>query len=336
MFYICFWGGSNLSCKKDFNDSTNISSEFNALGTINKLTLYDGEIAVAINEAMDRVYDIDDKMSVFKEESCISKINRNAGGLPQKVSKDTYYVIERAKYFSELTLGLFDPTIRPLVGLWGINTRHARVPNKNEIITALKLVNYKDIVLNNSDYTVKLNNDKQCLDLGAIAKGYAADEVKIILMKNNVKSAIIDLGGNIFAMGGRPDGSHWTIGIQDPLSFQGDYIGTTNVTDKSIVTSGDYERYFVSNEKKYHHIIDSRTGYPSENGIISVTIISDNSIEGDALSTCAYIMGIKKGLKLIESLKGIDAIFITKDKRVYTTEGLINKFHLCNKEYILN
>jgi len=154
------------------------------------------------------------------------------------------------------------------------------------------------------------------------------------LIDNKINSALINLGGNVFALGSKVDGTSWNIGLQNPLDTRGQYIGTISVTDKSVVTSGNYERFFIVDGKRYHHIFDPKTGYPSEAGLISTTIVSDKSIDGDALSTSTYILGLEKGLKLIESIKGVDAIFITNDKKVYVTTGIKDDFNLTNKEFI--
>ena len=159
--------------------------------------------------------------------------------------------------------------------------------------------------------------------------------MKSIFQNHNIKSAIIDLGGNIYALGNKLDGSSWNIGVQEPLNFEGACMGIVSVRDKSIVTSGNYERYFVKDGKRYHHIIDPRIGYPDDNGIISVTIISDCSIDGDGLTTCGYIMGLQRGFKLIEDQEGVDAIFITEDKKVYVTSKLKDSFQITNPQYIL-
>jgi thiamine biosynthesis lipoprotein len=234
-----------------------------------------------------------------------------------------------------MSQGAFDPTIRPLVDLWGFGRNTQKVPSKDEIEEVLKLVNYKDICIDKVKMAVKLNKKNQSIDLGAIAKGFAADEIRDILIKNKIKSAIIDLGGNIFVIGNKENGNAWNIGIQDPLLTTGEYMGVISVSNKSIVTSGNYERFFIANGKKYHHIMDSRTGYPSENGIISATIISDNSIDGDALTTCAYVMGLDIGYELIEKFDGVDGIFITEDKKVITTTGVKDNFTLVNKEFYI-
>lgn len=308
--------------------------QFYVLGTIIQLKVYGSNGKRAIDEAVNRLNEIDNKMSVFKEYSEVSLINQKAGISSVEVSKDTYFVIKEAVKYSNLSEGAFDPTIRPIVELWGIGTDKPRIPSESEICSELKLVNYKDIVLDEKESSIKLKNKDQTMDLGGIAKGYAADEVKRILINNNIKSALINLGGNIFALGKKPDKTQWQIGVQNPFSKRGEFVGFISIKNKSIVTSGNYERYFISNGKKFHHIIDPKTGYPSESRIVSSTIISDYSIDGDGLSTGVYIMGLDKSIKLIESMKGIDAIFITENKEIYLTSGIKNKFKLIDENFI--
>ncbi|MDP4145020.1 MAG: FAD:protein FMN transferase [Bacillota bacterium] len=310
-----------------------IEKEFFKLGTINHLRVYGKKAQKAVDKAAERVAEIEDKMSVFKEFSEVSRINKNAGGDFQRVSSDTYFIMKKSFEYSNLSKGAFDPTIRPIVALWGIGTKQTRVPSDNEIKDKLKLVNYRNIILDEDKNAVKLKDKNQHLDVGAIAKGYAADEVRRIFQEHKIKSAMIDLGGNIFAYGRKLNGEPWNIGIQNPLSSRGAFVGMISVVNKSIVTSGNYERYFTDHGKRYHHIMDPRTGYPCENGIISCTVISDNSIDGDALTTCGYVMGLKEGYKLIESIEGVDAIFVTEDKKVYVTSGIKENFKLLDKEF---
>jgi thiamine biosynthesis lipoprotein len=148
-----------------------------------------------------------------------------------------------------------------------------------------------------------------------------------------VKSAIIDLGGNVFALGNRPDGKLWKIGIQDPFEQRGQIIGSIEVKDKSIVTSGIYERFIEKDGKKYHHILNPFNGYPFDNELAGVTIVSDKSIDGDALSTTVFSKGLKGGMEFIEKIQGTEAIFVTKDKEVYITSGLKNNFKITKEEF---
>mgnify|MGYP001611842657 CR=1 FL=1 len=308
--------------------------EFYSLGTSNQLKVYGKRAERAIEESVKKIYEIDNKMSVFKEYSEISKINKHAGNQAQIVSKDTYYVIQKAIKYCSISRGAFDITIGPIVGLWGIGKVGQQIPSISEIKEKLKVVNYQDVVINNNTSSVFLKNKKQKIDVGGIAKGYAADEVKNILLSNSIKSALINLGGNILVLGTKEDGTPWNVGIQNPLGTRGEFALILSVINKSVVTSGNYERYFEQDGKKFHHIINPKTGFPSESDIISATIISNNSIDGDGLSTGVYIMEVQKAIKLIEEIDGVDAIFITKNKEVYVTTGIIGKFKITSDEFV--
>ncbi|MBU3175447.1 FAD:protein FMN transferase [Clostridium estertheticum] len=310
-----------------------VEKETYMMGTIMNFKIYGKNAETATALVLKRISNIESKMSLNVKTSEISKLNAKAGISGQKLSTDTYSVIEKSVQYSKLTGGALDATIEPIVGLWGIGTDKERLPSKTEIDDKLKLVNYKDIVLDKKNSTVKLKRTNQAIDLGAIAKGYTADEVKKVLLNNKISSAIINLGGNVYAIGKNPNGKDWSVGIQNPLSTRGEYLGTISVTDKSIVTSGNYERFFIKDGVRYHHIFDPKTGYPAQQGLISTTIVSDKSVDGDALSTSTYIMGLDKGLKLVESIKGVEAIFVTKDKKVYVTPGLKDNFKLTSKEF---
>ena len=310
-----------------------VQKETYMMGTIIQLKVYGENAQIAVEKSEKRIKEIEDKMSVNIKTSEISQLNAKAGISGQKLSPDTYSVIQKAIKYSKLSGGALDITIEPIVKLWGIGTEKERVPSKSEISEKLKLVNDNDIILDDKNSTVKLKGVNQAIDLGAIAKGYTADEVKKILLENKVKSALINLGGNVYAVGSKIDGTDWTIGIQNPLSTRGEYLGTVSFSDKSVVTSGNYERYFIKDGIRYHHIFDPTTGYPAEKGLISTTIVSNTSIDGDALSTSTYILGLDKGMKLVESIKGVEAIFITKDKKIYVTPGLQDSFNLTNKEF---
>ncbi|APC41795.1 FAD:protein FMN transferase [Clostridium estertheticum] len=319
-----------ISCET--NDEP-VEKETYMMGTIMNFKIYGKNAGTATALVLKRISNIESKMSVNIKTSEISKLNAKAGISGQKLSEDTYSVIEKSVQYSKLTGGALDATIEPIVGLWGIGTDKERLPSKTEIDDKLKLVNYKDIVLDKKNSTVKLKRTNQAIDLGAIAKGYTADEVKKVLLNNKISSAIINLGGNVYAIGKNAKGKDWNVGIQNPLSTRGEYLGTISVTDKSIVTSGNYERFFIKDGIRYHHIFDPKTGYPAQQSLISTTIVSDKSVDGDALSTSTYIMGLDKGLKLVESIKGVEAIFVTKDKKVYVTPGLKDNFKLTSKGF---
>lgn len=178
-----------------------------------------------------------------------------------------------------------------------------------------------------------LANEDMIIDLGGIAKGYAADVIADYLKSKNIDNAIIDLGGNVLALGGNGKTDKWNIGIQNPFEPRNKHIGILSVRDKTVVTSGVYERYFIESGKRYHHILDPFTGYPVESPLMSVSIIADKSIDADGLSTTVFALGLEKGTELIESLDGIEAIFVDKDKNVYITKSLKESFRITNGEF---
>ena len=293
------------------------------MGTIITDKIYGEHAKAASHEIFERFRQIENNMSVNNEDSMVSSFNAQAGSNSVvELNADIIYILDTAKRFSELSDGAFDITIGPLVKEWGIMTDHPHVPTQQKINELLKLVDYRQIKVNVKDNTAVLSIKGDSIDLGAIAKGYAADEAVRICNKNGVKSAYINLGGNVSVIGSKPDGTPWKIGIQNPRGTNGKYIGVLSVSDKTVVTSGDYERFFEKNGIRYHHIIDPKTGYPSNSDIISVTIVTDKSIEADALSTAAFVMGYKKSVAMLKKLPGVEAIIITKDKKVHITEGL--------------
>jgi thiamine biosynthesis lipoprotein len=209
-----------------------------------------------------------------------------------------------------------------LVSLWGIGGDNPRVPTQAEIDAVLPLVNWRDVELDRERRSVFLRQPGMALDLGGIAKGYAADEAAAIIRKARLARAIIDLGGNIMTLGVRQDGHPWRVGIQNPLDNRGAYIGIVEVRDRTVVTSGVYERNFEADGVLYHHIFSPFDGYPANNGLLSVTIIAGASIDADALSTAVFVMGYERGMALLGSFEGIEGIFVFEDMSVRKTEGV--------------
>ncbi|WP_455089528.1 FAD:protein FMN transferase [Peptoanaerobacter stomatis] len=284
-------------------------------------------------KVQERVQELEEKFTINADSSEVSEINQNAGIRPVKVSKDTYYVIKSSIKYSELSGGKFDITVGDLVKLWGIGTDKEKVPSDDEIKSALAKIDYRKIVLDDTAQTVFLQDEGMVIDLGAIAKGYVADEIIKILEENNIKSAIVNLGGNVYVHGSK-NGKDFKVGIRDPFSQDANaYFGIYKTQDESIVTSGVYERYFIKNGVRYHHILSTSTGYPIDNELMSTTILTKNSMVADALSTTTFALGVDDGLKLIENTPGVEAIFVTKDKKVYITSGVNKKLELTNKEY---
>lgn len=305
------------------------------LGTVCSITLYDSDDTTIIDKALARLSELEDILSINKTGTELDLVNDMSGIEPVKVSEDTLNVVKKGLEYSALSNGTMDITVGPLVKLWGIGTEWAAVPSQEDIDTAKDLINYEDIVIDEANSTIYLKNPGMIIDLGAIAKGYAADEVIKILKDNKVKSAIVNLGGNIFVLGSKVDKSSWKVGVQNPEQDGEATIGYVTVKNKSIVTSGVYERYFEEDGKKYHHILSPETGFPYENEILGVSILSDLSIDGDSLSTTLFALGVDEGLNLIESLDGVDAIFVTRDHKLYMTKGFEEIFTLTNTNYTI-
>jgi thiamine biosynthesis lipoprotein len=310
------------------------SKTYFVFDTVVSIRVYDNKVTdhhfAEIKAMLD---DIENKMSRTIETSDISRVNANAGKHPVQVSDETLYVVKTAQKYSEMSKGRFDVAIGTLVSLWNINHEGAHVPPQAKIDEALKHVNYSNLVLDEAKKTLFLKETDMALDLGGIAKGYAADRIAAYLTEREMNSAIIDLSGNIFALGMKPGDQLWTIGIQDPNESRGNQIGSMKVDNQTVVTSGIYERYFIENGVQYHHILDSKTGYPVVNDLNSVSIVTDHSIDADALSTTLFALGKEEGMKFVENMANTEAIFITKDKKIYATSGMREKFTLTNDAY---
>ena len=260
-------------------------------------------------------------LSATIETSEISKIN-NADGEPVSVSDDTAELIEKGIEYGEISGGLFDITIAPASGLWNFTDNEDKtLPDPDELAEAVSHIDYRCVHVDGN--TVVLTDPEAQIDLGGIAKGYIADRLKEYLEGEGIEHALIDLGGNMLALGGRYDGTDFRIGLQKPFAETGTAMAALSINDQSVVTSGDYERYFEKDGVIYHHILGPATGYPVQNDLDQVTIISDRSVDGDALSTTCFAMGLEDGLELIRSLDGVEAIFVTKDGEIHTSSDEI-------------
>lgn len=294
-------------------------------------TLFDTVINVRIYDAADdsilkrceelcKKYDA--MFSNKIEDSEISKINQ-AGGAPVEVSAETITLIQKGIYYSELSGGVFDITIGSVSALWDFKAETPSLPDAAAIADAVSHVNYKNIIIR--DNTVRLLDPYARLDVGAVAKGYIADRLRDYLEDEGIRHALIDLGGNIIAMGSKPDGSDYNIGIQRPFGETGTPITSIKLSDKSIVTSGVYQRYFKEGDNIYHHILDPDTGYPRENNLYSVTIITNSSLTADALSTTCFLLGYDRGMNLVNQLDNVDAVFITDDNQIHFSKNFQHK-----------
>lgn len=307
-----------------------IEQTFFALGTVNSIKMNEHDNHEILESAIQRVYEIDDRMSAFKSSSDISGISRNAGKGLANVHRETFDLIKKAVAYSEISNGTFDITMRPVIALWGIHNKDNYVPTDSEIEQALKLVNYKDIIFDEKTCSIGLKKPGQAIDLGGIAKGYAADEVKRILLESGIKSALINLGGNVVTIGKKPDGEDWKVGIQNPLAPTGEYLGALNASDKTIVTSGSNERFFIKDGIRYHHIIDPRTGRPASSNLLSVTVIADSSIDADAVTTALFILGPDQSMEILKQLP-VEFIFVTNDMNLLISNGLKGNFEIIRR-----
>jgi thiamine biosynthesis lipoprotein len=321
--------------KQEVINNTKISSSEFLLNTHVTITLYGTEDETLFSEIFGEIERLEKLLSVHIEGSDLDLIKENAGIKPVKVSEDTIKIMEKSIKYSKLTNGLFDITSGPLIDLWGIGTESERIPSLEEINSAVKLIDYEKIKIDKENTTVFLEEKGMIANLGAIAKGYIADKIEEKLQDLGVKSAIINLGGNVQLIGGKPDGTLFRIGIQDPDETRGGNIGVYTGKDVTIVSSGDYERFFIKDGVRYHHILNPKTGYPVETEIKSVSIITDESFEADALSTSVLLSGWEKGIEMVENLENVEAIFINKNHEVYVTNGLNNSFEFNSDNYKL-
>lgn len=258
-------------------------------------------------------------LSSHIESSEISAINR-AAGQPVTVSEETAELIRMGCRFGELSGGKFDITIASASELWDFHDReNPRVPGGQELAEAVSHIGYQCVQTDGC--TVTLTDPDARLDLGGIAKGYIADKIKEYLESENIEHALINLGGNMLAVGSRYDGSDFRIGIQKPFEETGTLLASVQISDQSVVSSGNYERFFEKDGALYHHILDPDTGLPADTGLYQVTILSESSAQGDALSTTCFLLGLDEGMKLIEELDGVEAIFVTSDMEIHMSDS---------------
>lgn len=293
------------------------------LDTVVQITLYDTDGRNSCIQNIRECFELIDRyeclFSATKEDSDIWNINHSNGN-PVSVSDDTISLLHTAIYYSELSEGKVDLTVLPLSELWDFGSEgNSHIPDDNAIQEAISHINYRTVHIEGN--TVKLLDSDTAIDLGFIAKGYIADRLKEYLLEQGVKSACINLGGNLITIGTKPDGQPYRIGIQKPFSDEGEIITAIDVTDYSVVSSGVYERYFYEDGVLYHHLLDPATGYPADNNIAGVTILTPSSVDADALSTTCFFLGIDAGMELIESLEDVEVLFITMDGDIFCSDN---------------
>jgi thiamine biosynthesis lipoprotein len=269
---------------------------------------------------------IEQRLSRFLPTSEISFINAQAGKQSCPVSSLTFGLIKTALDFSQHCAGAFDITITPLVQLWSQCRQTSSSPDAHSIQQALDLVDYRDITIDSKEETVGLNKPGQAVDLGGIGKGFAADRIMDVYERYGVTSAYSNLGGNVVTVGAKPDGAPWRIGIQHPRQ-EGRLLGVAAVENQSVVTSGDYQRFYMdAHGNRIHHILDPRTGYPARSGLVSVSIITERSVWADALSTLIFVSGLEKGVGILRQYPAVQAVLVDEQLHVFVTSGLKDGF----------
>ena len=300
-----------------------VQKEFFTMDTYMTFSLYGEKAGETLKDAEAKIRKLESEWSVTNQNSEIYQVNHSNGN-PVTLSEDTAEVVRYALDMAKETGGALDPTIYPVLTAWGFTTGKNRVPKETEIRTLLEHVGYEKVILDGQTLTLP---EEMELDLGAVGKGYAGDLTADLVKEHGLESALLNIGGNIQAVGSRPDGEDWRLAIRSPYG-EGE-VGLLKVSDCAVVTSGNYERYFTAKDgTRYGHIIDPKTGYPVDNGLASVTIVTEEGKMGDALSTALFVKGLDGAKAYWQSHDGFEMIVMTEDQKLYVTEGLDEKFTL--------
>ena len=301
-------------------------STYHGMGTIITHKIAGENAEKVLKKAEDKTRHLEDLLSRYISSSDISRINQSTGASLVTVHEETKEVLMKAIDISNRCQGFFDITIGPLVDLWNIYFKQSLFPDEYEIKETLPLINYRDLVFNPTNCQFGLKKIGQSIDLGGIGKGFAADQVLDVFRKNNITSAMTDFGGNIAVIGKKPDNTLWRVGIQHPRD-ENNLLGVISIEDQSVVTSGDYRRYYTTSQgRTHHHILNPQTGHSTESGLISVSVVSKCSMLTDALSTALFVAGFQKSKEILSEYKDVDAILVTEDLNVFITAGLKNTF----------
>lgn len=323
---LCLIGGcllfAKFKCSRDAS-SNEITTELFAMDTYITMTAYGRDAETALSDAEDTLIELEQLWSVTDPDSDIYAVN-HSDGQAVNISEETAVLLSFALQMAKETDGALEPTIYPVLSAWGFTTEENRVPSDTEITERLKNVGYERIRL--EDMMVQLDSGMM-LDLGSVGKGYAGDLAAQVLKDNGITSALLDLGGNIRAVGTKPDGSPWRLGLREP--FSDGTLGVLEISNQAVVTSGAYERYFIGEDgTRYGHIIDPATGYPAESGLASATVIAEEGRLCDALSTSLYVIGTERAIEYWRQHQNFDMMLITEDGEIYLTDGIADSFTL--------
>lgn len=304
-------------------ENAKYDKSFTAMDTYMTFAAYGKNAENGLEDARRRVQEIENICSVTREGSEIYGVNHRTENTVS-LGKESAKLLREAMTISERSGGAFDVTMYPVLQLWGFTDGKYQVPGEEALKEALGKTGYQKINVDTDGVELEAGME---IDFGGIAKGYAGDEAAVALKNAGVKSAILSLGGNIQTVGTKPDGSDWNVAIKDP-EHTDQYMGVLKVSNQAVVTSGGYERYFEQDGKKYWHILDPKTGYPAQSGLLSVTVTGSSGMECDALSTAFFVMGLKKAINYYQNYGGIEAVFLTDTKEVWVTQGLEKSFTL--------
>jgi len=293
-----------------------------AMDTIIELTVYGKNAEAAVEKAAERIKELEKELSATAENSTVNRINTSKGK-SVAVSGNVLVPLRAALDISKKSGGALDVTVYPVVKAWGFISKDYRVPEEGELSRLLHKVGYKNITVSDSGVFVP---DGVEIDLGSVAKGYTSQCVCNIIKQIGAEGAVVSLGGNVQTVGSKPDGTKWRVAVCDPDNPDSGYIGTLNVGETAVVTSGGYQRFFEQDGIKYHHIIDPSTGKPAESGLKSVTVICSDGTYADGLSTALFVLGLKKAMDYHKKYGGFDAVFVSDDGTVTITDGLKGSF----------
>jgi thiamine biosynthesis lipoprotein len=317
----------SVGCSKlsDSGEASKYEKIVYAMDTIMQLDIYSADPEIS-QKAEDEIMRLDKMLDRGDQESEIYEMNHAEEAVT--VSDEIVEIISMARDVSVKSGGAFDITIAPVMDAWGFYSKNYHVPSDDELDVLLEKVDYSKILLEGNTVTVP---DGMELDLGGIAKGYTSDRLMELFQREGVHSAIVSLGGNVQALGRKPDGSLWNVAIQDP-GKPDSYIGSLSIENMAVVTSGSYQRYFERDGVTYHHIIDPSEGRPADNGLSSVTIITESGMLGDALSTALFVLGLDDAVDYWHTYGGFQAVFVDNNGKIYITAGLENSFK-CERSY---
>ena len=299
------------------------SIEFFAMDTYMTLSAYGDNAGEVLEEGKALILALEDKLSAEKEDSQVAKLNEERKA---EIDEDVSYLLDRSLSLYKDTDGVFNIAIYPVMKAWGFTTKEYKVPSKKTLRRLTSRMDLSTLTMSEDGKTAEIGQKGLEIDLGGIAKGYASSKVMELFRENGIESGLVNLGGNVQALGTKPDGSSWRVAIGSPYNDD-EFLGVLEIADKAAVTSGGYERNFTQDGKTYHHIMDPKTGYPAEKGLISVTVVSDDGTLADGLSTALYVMGREKASDYWrEHSDRFDAVLMDENDKLYVTKGLKDSF----------